>query len=385
MKILHVTTVPITLFFFSGHFAFLRHNGVELGLVSSPDPALEQVATQAQATAFPVAMARQPAPLQDLRSLAALTAIFRRERPDIIHATTPKAGLLAPLAARLAGVRGVVLSMFGLAQMTKTGPMKHLLNATSRLSCALADRVWCDSVSMREHVIAERLCPRGKVTVLGQGSVNGIDAGHAFNPAEYLPNARRDIRARYRIPENALVTGFVGRLVKDKGINELTAAWNTLRTEFPQAHLLLIGPFEPQDPVTPATEQTLKNDARIHLAGWRRDIPAHLAAMDLFVNPSYREGFGVANLEASAMGLPVLSTAIPGCVDSVQDGTTGSLVPPRCATSLEAAWREYLNNAELRHRHGTAGRERVLRDFRPETLNTALFQLYQKMYRRGHR
>src|SRR5262249_32205831 len=141
----------------------------------------------------------------------------------------------------------------------------------------------------------------------------------------------------------------------------------------------LVGPFEQRDPLLPEDERLLRTDPRIHLAGLRTDIAEHLAGMDIFVLPSYREGFGVSNIEAAAMALPVVSTLILGCVESVRDGETGTLVPPRDAAALAAAIGMYCDDPELRRTHGQAGRERVLRDFRPETIWEGLHEEYIRL------
>ncbi len=378
-SLFHCTTVPMTLFFFTSQIPFLKDHGVRVTAVSSPEPDLEAFARQAGVRVHGVPMARRLAPAADLSALVRLYRLFRTERPDIVHSHTPKAGLLGTLAASLAGVRGRVLSIFGLPQMTRTGPMKHLLDTTTRLACRHAHLVWCDSPSMRRHVIRERLCPPGRVFVLGHGSVGGIDAEGHFNPARYGPDLQREVRARYGIPPDALVVGFIGRVVRDKGMGELARAWRTIRDEFPNVHLLLVGIFEPTDPLAPEEEGSLRDDPRVHLTGWRRDVPEHIAVMDLLVNPSYREGFGVAHLEAAAMGKPVLATRIPGSIDSVVDGLTGTLVPPRDIAALTAALRRYLADPALRARHGAAGRARALRDFRPADLAADLLARYRSL------
>lgn len=371
-RLIHVTTVPETLYFFRGQIGYLRAHGFEVQAVTSPGVLADESRQREGIEIHAVPMARSMSPLGDLVSLWRLWRLFRRLKPDVVHSHTPKAGLLGTLAARAAGVPVVFLSVFGLVQMTKTGWAHRLLDATTRLSCRLAHRVWCDSFSMRDHIVQERLCPAQKVVVFGQGSVNGVDAQGVFSPHTYSPEQRIALRASYGIPADAIVLGFVGRIVGDKGMHELTEAWSALRGQHPELHLLMVGPFEAKDPLLPEDEDLLRTDARVHLTGWRTDIPLHLAAMDIFVMPSYREGFGVTNIEAAALGLPVVSTRIPGCVDSVQDGVTGTLVAPRDAGALTEALRAYLDHPALCREHGDAGRARVLRDFRPETIWEAL-------------
>ncbi|MBI5586248.1 MAG: glycosyltransferase family 4 protein [Deltaproteobacteria bacterium] len=383
LKLLQVTTVPQSFVFFRGQIGYLKKQGFEIHMVSSPDESADRSLEKEGALLHWVPMARSMAPARDLLALLRLWRLFRKIRPDIVHAHTPKAGLLGTLAARLAGVPVVFLSLFGLPQMAMQGRLRKFLDGTTRLACWAAQCVWCDSFSMRDYVIARGLCPPEKVVVFGQGSVNGVDAEDTFSPLRQGAEVRAAVRRRYAIPEAAPVLGYVGRMVGDKGLHELAQAWAGLGNRYPDLHLLLVGPFEEQDPLRPEDERLFRNDPRIHLTGPRQDVAALLAALDIFVMPSYREGFGITNIEAAALELPVVSTRIPGCLDSVQDGVTGTLVPPRDAPALAEAIERYLRDPDLRRRHGRAGRVRVLRDFRPETIWEALAREYRRRARPG--
>ena len=171
----------------------------------------------------------------------------------------------------------------------------------------------------------------------------------------------------------------MGRVVRDKGLVELVEAWQTLRAERPELRLLVAGDFEPQDPLPPEVEKLLRTDPRVHLTGFVWDMPPLYTAMDVVVLPTYREGFGTVAIEAAAMELPMIATEVPGCVDAVQDGVTGTLVPPRDAATLTEAIRRYLLDPELRRRHGRAGREWVLREFRPEDVWEAQYAEYTRL------
>ncbi len=379
--ILHVTAVPITLSFFVGQIDYLKAHGFRVGAISSKGRGLDEFCVAQRIECDGVDIARDIAIRSDIVSLWRLCRTFRRRKPDIVHAHTPKAGLVGTAAARFAGVPVVALSVFGLPQMTKRGLSRHLLNLTTWVSCQLADLVWCDSISMKEYLINNKLVVRDKVVVLGNGSVNGVDATHTFSPSIHGTATRIGVRAHYGIQEDAVVVGFVGRIVGDKGMHELIAAWRVLREQSSSLHLLMIGPFESKDPLVPEDETLLRSDPRIHLAGMRKDVAEHFSAMDIFVMPSYREGFGVTNIEAAAMALPVVATRIPGCVDSVHDGVTGTLVPVRDSAALVAAIRVYLVDPDLRRKHGAAGRERVLREFRQETIWNELRQEYTRLLR----
>ena len=378
IRLVHVTTVPITLGFFRGQIGDLKTNGFEVTAVSSPGELLDAFGRTEQIDVVAVPISRSITPLADILSLFRLVRTLRRLQPDIVHAHTPKAGLLGTVAARMLG-KYAVLSVFGLAQMTRRGLTRRLLDFTTVVACGVAHRVWCDSFSMRDYLVKQRLCPADKIFVLGSGSVNGVDARAAFNPERFTTTDRAAVRGKWSVPADALVIGFVGRVVRDKGMHELAVAWTVLRERFPNMHLMIVGEPESTDPVAPEDDAILRRDPRVHFTGRQADVAALLAAMDIFVMPSYREGFGVTNIEAAAMVLPVVATAIPGCIDSVVDGETGTLVPPRDATALATAIEAYAGDASLRLRHGLAGRRRVLEDFRPELIWSGLRSEYMRL------
>ena len=378
---MHITTVPISLGFFTGQIGYMNAQGFEIQAISSPGADLKKCAEREHVAVHAVEMPRRITPLRDLIAIFQLWRTLRRIRPAIVHAHTPKGGLLGTIAAWLARVPVRIYHMHGLPLITATGYKRLLLRWSEQVPCRLAHRVFCVSHSVREVAVAESLCPLLKIRVLLRGSINGVDAAHRFNPANASQSARVDTRSSHGIPADALVVGFVGRIVCDKGLVELAKAWRALRQEFPALHLLVVGPFEPQDPVPPDVEALLRDDPRIHLTGMVDNTPPLYAAMEVLALPSYREGFGLAAIEASAMKVPVVATRIPGCVDAVEDGVTGTLVPPRDATALADAIRTYLNHPELRRQHGQAGRQRVLRDFRPDAIWEALYQEYVRLLR----
>ena len=379
IKLVHITTVPQTLAFFRGQVGFLKDRGFEISAISSPGGPGDEFSKKEGIPIHPVRMSRGIDLGRDLMAFVRLWLALRRTRPDIVHAHTPKAGLLGVLAARWAGIQVIMLSVFGLAQMTMRGPKKTMMDALTRLSCACAHKVWCDSGSMRDFLVRNKLCFEDKVVVMGEGSVNGVDAEGTFSPARYGADFRAGMRARLGIPERAVVLGFSGRIARDKGMHEMAEAWRMLSAKRQDLHLVLIGSLEDRDPPETQDLRLFESEPRIHLVGFQQDVPSYLAVIDIFVMPSYREGFGLANIEASAMGLPVVSTRIPGCVDSVKDGQTGLLVPPKDAERLAEAIELYLDDPELRRTHGQAGRQRALRDFRPESIWQDLFEEYRAL------
>lgn len=391
VRLLHVTTVADSFRFLRGQLRYMRERGIVAEVVSSPSPYQAEFAAQEGVRVHAIEMRRAITPVQDTLALARMVRLVRRVSPDIVHAQTPKGGLLGILAATATGVPVRIYHMRGLRFVAEPGVRRALLQGAERLSCSLAHRVLCVSRSVRDEAVAQSLCPPDRIDVLGGGSGNGVDAMGRFDPSRLPPGTRAATRAAHGIPSDALVVGFVGRLVPDKGIEELAAAWKTLRERFPTAHLLLVGPFEDDTPLTGSLVRTLRDDPRVHLTGWvsdvagRDQVPALYAAMDVLALPTHREGFPNTVLEGSAMALPVVATQVMGCVDAVEEGVTGTLVPVAAPDALAAAIDRYLGDAGLRARHGAAGRERVLRNYRPELIWEAVYQEYLRLLRTHHR
>jgi len=379
--LLHITTIPMSLVFFRGQVGFMKGRGIDVHALSSPGPDLYEFGQREGVPVYAVEMPRRITPLRDLVAVARIVRDMRRIRPTIVHAHTPKGGLLGMIAAAVYAAPVRIYHMRGLPLMGSTGVRRRLLWLTEWVACRLAHQVFCVSHSVREEAVKAGICDAGKIKVLCGGSGNGVDSADRYNPRSVSPAARGEVRETFGIPADAVVIGFVGRIVRDKGIIELVEAWKQMRKVYPQVHLLLVGPIEPQDPLPEGTERVLRKDDRIHLAGMDWNTPPLYAAMDVAVLPTYREGFPNVPLEAAAMGLPVVATRIPGCVDAVADGQTGILVEVRDAESLRSAIVRYIEDPVLRSTHGQAGRERVAKDFRQEAIWEALFAEYQRLLR----
>ncbi|OGP59716.1 MAG: hypothetical protein A2V67_02900 [Deltaproteobacteria bacterium RBG_13_61_14] len=376
IKLLHVTTVPQTLFYFlRGQIQHVQRKGILVEAISSPGPMLEELAQREQIKVYPVLMVRGISLFRDLASVWKLWWLFRKLSPTIVHGSTPKAGLLTMIAGALARVPIRFYTIRGLHITSRTGVLRRILRLTEKISCFFAHQVICVSHSIRNIAVAEGICPESKIKVLHHGSSNGVDA-QRFCRSNLSEARSQEFRRQWNIPEEAQVLGFIGRLVRDKGIHELISAWNLLRPEFPKLHLLLVGSLEDHDPLDRGVVQQIREDPRIHHTGMIKDVLPVYGICQVAVLPSYREGFPNVPLEAAAMELPVIATRVPGCMDAVVEGVAGILVPPREVPALAQAIRALLRDPELRKRMGQAGRERILRDFRPENIWQALYQEY---------
>ncbi len=383
MRLVHVTTVPQTLGFLSGQMGYMRDQGFDVHAVSSPGAELARFGLREQVQVHGAPKARRIAPSSDIVSLSRLFRVIRDLQPHIVHAHTAKAGFLSMIAARAAGVPVAIYHLHGLRHATELGCRRAVLVLCEKMACRLADSVLCVSFSTKRAAIGDRICARRKIRVLGSGSISGIDARVRFNPDTCDPGERRRVRDAHGIPMTARVIGYVGRIVSDKGLSDLTSAWSRLSRNYPDVHLMVVGSFEPEDPLPDEVERALRSDERIHLAGQVPDTIPFYSAMDVVVLPSHREGFGMVLLEAAAMGLPTVATRIAGCVDAVADGVTGTLAPPHDPSALAQAIRAYLDSPGLRKLHGTAGRERALQDFRQEELWQATHAEYVRLLARA--
>jgi lipopolysaccharide/colanic/teichoic acid biosynthesis glycosyltransferase/glycosyltransferase involved in cell wall biosynthesis len=345
--------------------------------LSSPGAYLMEVSAKEGVASIAVPMERQISPIQDLVSLWKLYRTIQRVRPTVTDVSTPKAGLLAGVAAWLARVPCRVYTLRGLRLETARGPKRAILLAAEWLACACSHRVVCVSPTLRERAINLNLVSPEKSIVLVKGS-RGVNTKR-FSAANRNSPEIETLRSKLGIPPGVPVVGFVGRLVKDKGIRELAEAFQQLRAKYPQLHLLLVGDFEPGDPVEPVVRRYIESETAIIRPGFVSDSAPYYLLMDVLALPTYREGFPGAPLEAQASGIPVVTTTATGAVDSIIDGVTGFVVPVGDSNALSESVAKLLAGPELRARMGQAGRERTERDFQPEVIWDALIHLYRQL------
>lgn len=379
VRVIEVTTIPMTMkVFLAGQIGFLRGHGFEVIGVSSPGPETSAVGEHTGIKIIELPMVRGLSPVSDAFAILRLARILRRLRPDILHTHTPKASLVGTAAAFLARVPVRLYTIHGLIMESSRGKSRRLMAAVERLICRLATRVYAVSDSVRTIIVNEGICPADKISVLGHGTIDGIDADR-FNPAAVDDVKVEELRARAGLPADAEVIGFIGRMVREKGVAELLEAFGELKKDRSRLHLLLVGPFESEDPLPPEAVAAIESGERIHHLEWVDDPRPAYRLMNVLALPTYREGFPYVPMEAAAMGLPVVASRVTGCVDAVVDEVTGVLVPARDAGALAGALRGVLDDPERARRLGRAGRERVLRDFAPGVIHRALLAEYREL------
>ena len=376
-KILLAVTSPLSWVFYKGLIGHMRISGFQPILLSSVGVNLQATSEEETMTNLAVPMDREISLLKDPASLWTLYQTIRRIRPGIVDASTPKAGLLVGIAGWLARVPCRVYSLRGLRLETATGIQRFILWLAEWVACSCSQRVVCSSASLLERAISLRLVSREKAIVFEKGSA-GVDLEHFFPRDPYSPKTKI-LSRQLRIPDGAPVVGFVGRLVKDKGIRQLVEAFEKLRETFPELRLLLLGDFEDGDLVEPEIHRFIESTPAVIRTGFVSDTAPYYALMNVLALPTYREGFPQVPLEAQASGVPVVTTTATGAIDSVIDGVTGLLVPVGDSGALAAAIGKLLADDELCSRMGRTGRGWMERDFRPEARWKAQAHLYREL------
>ena len=361
IRMLLAVTSPLSLLMISGQPNFFREHGFEVTVASGRGPFLTDLAKE-DVQVLELPWERGISPVADLRSFWRFFRWLRRTRPQIISVGTPKAGLIGAVAGMLARVPCRVYVLHGLRYETFTGLRRALLFAADWIACRCCHRVHCVSDSVRDIAIAAGITDPQHSAVIGDGSSNGIDAAR-YEPTEALLERAAAARRSLDIPDGAPVLGFVGRLAGDKGIHELLAAFQRLLGAVPALRLLILGDPDPVDPLDDSDLRLLREHPNIVCTGFVADTETYYRIMDIFILPTYREGFPSTVLEAQASSKPVVTTTATGAVDSIVNNVTGVLVPPRDAEALRAAIERLLLDPATAIRMGVAGRDRVLRHF----------------------
>lgn len=352
--------------FLRPHISALIARGHEVHLLAGDGHLLRDLARQTGAVAWPLPLSRTLDPINDVHALVKAWRILRRIRPVATHVGTPKGGCIVGLAARLAGVERRLYVLHGLRLETEHGVRLWLLALLEFLACASASLVVAVSHSLAREVIRRRLARPSKVTVLGSGSISGVDT-ERFAPAR--EDDRQVAREALGLDRDAVVALFVGRLSVDKGIRELASAWPQVVASDRRARLLVVGDLDQAQPAT-ADVAALRAMDTVILTGRLDDPRSGYDAADLLVLPTYREGLPTVLLEAMASAVPIVATDVTGCRDAVREDC-GLLVPPRDALALAKALDSLIGDPARRRRMGYAGRERAVTAFDPDVVVNA--------------
>lgn len=376
-KLIRITTVSISLHkLLKGQLKFMKAY-FDVVAVSSYSDLLRAVGDNEGVRVKGIEMTRKITLGKDIKALWKMYQFLREEKPFIVHTHTPKAGIVGMTAAWFARVPVRIHTVAGLPLMEARGVKRYILNFVEKMTYSFATKVYPNSYGLRDFIVSEKLCNVQKLKVIGSGSSNGIDSTF-FDPIHYSNETIKKLKESFLIEEGDFVFIFIGRLVKDKGINELIAAFNELNSD--KCKLLLVGPFEKDlDPLFSETEQVIANNPNIISVGYRDDVRPYLAVSDCLAFPSYREGFPNVVMQAGAMGLPSIVTNINGCNEIIIEGENGVIIPPKDKEALLQAMQFFLSKQHEVKRMAANARQLIVTRYEQKTVWNALLTEYRRL------
>jgi glycosyltransferase involved in cell wall biosynthesis len=378
-KLIRITTVPVSLkTLLKGQHQFMSNHYEVIG-VSSEGKELQNVQNEEGVRVIPIEMTRTISPLSDLKSLYKLYKTLKKEKPLIVHSHTPKAGIIGMLAAKFTGVPHRLHTVAGLPLMEATGNKRKLLDFVERLTYSCATKVYPNSKGLRDFILKNNFTKPEKLKVIANGSSNGINTGH-FDPSLFSATDQQTLKKKLAITAEDFVFIFVGRLVSDKGINELVHAFEKLSKENKTAKLLLVGPLESDlDPLNPETLSTLTLNKNIISAGFQNDVRPYFAISDVLVFPSYREGFPNVVMQAGAMGLPSIVTNINGCNEIIIEGQNGTIIPVKNSDAIYKAMKKMVSDNPFRTHLQKNARPMIVSRYEQKVVWEAILAEYKSL------
>ncbi len=368
----------------------MMDKGYEVITISADGPEVGEVLKEG-VKHIVVPFTRKITPIHDFHCLIALIRIIKKIKPDIIHTHTPKAGLLGMMAGRMCGVPVRMHTVAGLPMMEARGMKRKILEAAEKVTYACAQKVYPNSRGLENFMTQELKVSPAKIKIIGKGSSNGIDVDF-FRRTEELENQAITIRKQIGAGPEDVVFSFVGRIVRDKGIVELVKAFKSVTDQLrdkvlpdgsvKRAFLLLVGPFEQAlDPLPKDVVEFLQNDKRVTLAGFQRDVRPWMMASDIFVFPSYREGFPNVVMQACLLRVPVIVSDINGCNEIIRHDFSGIIVPAKDVKPLQQAMSTLAEDESRRRLFSESAHAFVSTNFRREYVWEEIRKEYVKMLR----
>lgn len=381
-KLVWVTTVAQSMILFRGQLNYMSRY-FDLTFVSSNEESPTELINEGLIEGihvYEIPMKREISLFKDINSLLAFISYFLKVKPDAVHGNTPKGALLSMIAAKLIGVRTRIYMCHGLRYQGCTGIKKKILVLMERLTCFCATHVLCVSEGVKDALGNDGICSTKKSLVIGSGSCNGINT-NLFDASIYSIEERNKLRSQYGISEDEFLFIYMGRIVKDKGVNEMINAFTCYRKENPQIRLMILGAFEDElNPVETYTAEVIRgNKEGIVYCGKQSDVKPFLAASQCLLLPSYREGFGLVLMEAGSMGVPVISSDIIGCNNVVDTMENGLLMEPKNANNLYEKMKLMVEDKVLYHNYCNTTRISIEKRFEQNMLWSKFLEFYKNI------
>ena len=386
-KLIRVTTSDISLdSLIKGQLKFLSSEFEVIG-VSNNTGVLAMVGEREGIRTIEVPMHREISLFSDIKCFWLLYRLFRKEKPNIVHANTPKGSMLSMIASKLASVPHRLYTVTGLRYQGASGLFRTLLMAMERISCYCATKVIPEGEGVKKTLLEDKITSK-EMHIILNGNINGIDTEY-FNPDLFnrdrtdnklYTGNKKDIRRDLNLKEDDFVFIFIGRIVRDKGMNELTVCMKRFKAEKKNVKLLLVGRFESKlDPLDADNEEFLRSDPNIHFLGYQNDVRPFFVAADVLVFPSYREGFPNVVLQAGAMGIPAIVTNINGCNEIIKEDFNGKIFSSKDVNALYEKMNWCLNNKNRVKDMASQSRKMIVDRYRQEEVWEATLQEYKKL------
>ena len=375
--LIRITTIPLSLEkLLSGQLRFMS-DYYEVIAVSSDKERLEQYGKSEKVAVFPIEMTRKITPIKDVLAVIKLYFYLKKNKPFIVHSHTPKAGVVGMLASKLAGVPHRLHTVAGLPLLEGKGFKRILLDFVEKLTYSCATKVYPNSHGLSKIIIENKYCFPDKLKVMADGSSNGIDTNY-FNPELFSTDENLNLKKELGIKEEDFVFVFVGRLVKDKGINEMIEAFEFLQKVEKGIKLLLVGDYEQElDPLNAHSMESIKKNEAILTVGFQNDVRPYFAIGDVLVFPSYREGFPNVVLQAGAMGLPCIVSDINGCNEIIIEGNNGIIIPVKDSNAIYEAMKKIATDENLQFQLQKNARKMIVSRYEQKVVWEAILEEYK--------
>jgi glycosyltransferase involved in cell wall biosynthesis len=378
-KLIRITTVPLSLDkLLSGQLHYMNAF-YEVIAVSSEKEYLKKIGIKERVRTFPLEMSRRITPMRDLIAVVQLFLFLRKEKPLIVHSHTPKAGILAMIASKCAGVPIRLHTVAGLPLMEAKGFRRKVLVQAEKLTYLCATMVYPNSKGLYDFIVINNFTSKKKLKVIGKGSSNGINTIY-FSPERVTQIQALALKLQLGIGTKDFVFVFVGRLVGDKGINELVLAFKNIAQQKTNVKLLLVGMQEKDlDPLEVWTQEEIERNKNILFVGYQDDIRPYLSISNALVFASYREGFPNVVLQAGAMGLPSIVTDINGCNEIIIDGKNGIIIPVKNSDAIEKAILKLIDDMDFFTILQSNARQMITTRYDQKKIWTAILKEYRKV------
>jgi glycosyltransferase involved in cell wall biosynthesis len=378
-KLIRITTIPLSLDkLLSGQLNYMNSN-YDVTAVSSEEDYLKKIGTKENVKTFNIEMSRKITPMRDIVAVVKLFLFLKKERPLIVHSHTPKAGIVAMIASKCAGIPIRLHTVAGLPLMETKGLKRSILESVEKLTYSCATKVYPNSKGLHDFIVANKFTAHEKLKIIGSGSSNGINTKH-FSPEQVSTSQQQKLKTELGIEAEDFVFIFVGRLVADKGINEVVAAFKKIVQNNLNIKLLLVGLYEQDlDPLDASTLEEINKNKNILFAGYQDEIRPYLAISNALVFASYREGFPNVVLQAGAMGLPSIVTDINGCNEIIVDGQNGIIIPVKNSDAVYKAMKEMKENNTLRTHLQQNSRTMIVSRFEQKVVWEAILEEYKSL------